>query len=127
MVSQCFNAYNIEREDPYITHPSSALTTSNTTSFYLEFNACPYLCPIQQTNWFSIVRPSHRTLCIIIDYFPHHHFTKVLTCSGLAFRGGGARGDCCVLRSGKKIILYIRKMILYAKKSEPNWVNDCDF
>ena len=102
--SQCFSAYNGEREDPHITHPSSALTTSNTTSFYLEFNACPYLCPIQQTNWFSKVKLSHRILCIIIDYFHHRHLTKVFTCSGLATGGvdggwgvgvggcGGARG-----------------------------------
>lgn len=92
MLSQCFNAHNGEREDPDKTHPSSALTTSNTTNFYLEFNACPYLCPIQQTNWFSKVILSHRILCIIILYFPHHHFTKVLTCSGLAAGLGGGGG-----------------------------------
>jgi hypothetical protein len=92
MPSQCFNAHYGEREDPDTTHPSSALTTSNTTSFYLEFNACTYLCPIQQTNWFCKVRLAHRILCIIIDYFPHHHFTKALTCSGLpAGEGGGGR------------------------------------
>jgi hypothetical protein len=90
-----------------ITHPSSAPTTSNTTSFYLEFNACRYLCPIQQTNWFSNVGYPNRILCIIINYFPHHHFRKVLTCSGLAGGSGGggrgwrARGGWCILRGRK--------------------------
>jgi len=59
--------------------------------------------------------------------FPSSSFYEGTHMQRLGFQGGGARGDCCVLRSGKKIILYIRKMILYAKKSEPNWVNDCDF
>ena len=117
MVTQCFNAYKSEREDPYITHPSSALTTRYTTSFYLEFNACPYLCPIQQTNWFSIERLSQRTLCIIIDYFPHHHFTKVLTCNGLAsWWRKGERWLLCSSERQKNYILYkendfIRKKI----------------
>ena len=118
---QCFNAHNGERDDPHIRHPSSTLTTSNTTSFYLEFNACPYLCPIQQTNWFSKVRLTQNSL------FHHRLFPSssfyVGTCSGLAAGrgwgwGGGVREVAGVFLEAAKEIFYTTKMIFLRKA---NW------